>query len=626
MLLEHSGYDPSVLTRLGQSSVTHLSVASILTLAACAGVGASAYYLVRLSSHEEQFVIAISYATGAIAFYFLFNLNRLLVTSGGFGVGRDGHGLVGWQPLTARTVVLSLIAIAASQPLLLWVREGALDERVQQRIEDSVQAYKGQLLNSIQAREIPLWTRSAEIEDLLGSALSGRSLGKPPTANSGRRALPQGDGRRKALLIGAQRYSHQKPLKTPENDVLKMQALLEKIGFEVATSIDQSGNEINLGIDAYLRTLRPGDISLVYYSGHGFQHNGHNYIVPVDFDYRQNFNAIRITPIIEYVGKTSPRLQVLLLDACRGFVARGSDGTEAQGGLAEIQGSENSFIAMAAQPGQNAYDGPPGGNSPFTQAILRHIGKPGDIDALFREVRKDVIESTGRLGVEPQRPTITSQLTDKQVQLASRAFLKDSPLVLGSRSSIVEYAGCLPSQSGVAPTGGTSRSNDACLLGKLHAVKHALQILDFQKVVPLASRLEDYRQSLTGSSFIEERWRMQWSAERPFSILFTLLASIIMFAGSVLRDLFPTALREYEKIRHEMSQGFLRNNHEQANAQTRRFLANFKPAYDRPLDVFRVPDDPFYDSNIVQNDSPARIQIDGQNYADLLGALSGRSG
>jgi Caspase domain len=96
-------------------------------------------------------------------------------------------------------------------------------------------------------------------------------------------------------------------------------------------------------------------------------------------------------------GKTS----IVILDACRDNplsrnLAR-SMGTRSAGigrGLAAASTGLGTFIAYSTQPGNVALDGD-GRNSPFTTAMVKHIGTVGrNLPATMIEVRKDVVAAT----------------------------------------------------------------------------------------------------------------------------------------------------------------------------------------------------------------------------------------
>ena len=91
----------------------------------------------------------------------------------------------------------------------------------------------------------------------------------------------------------------------------------------------------------------------------------------------------------------------MFLDACRDnpmaqILARsmGTRSASVGRGLARVESGVGTFIAFATQPGNVALDGA-GRNSPFTSALVRHIGEQGrDLSAFMIAVRNDVFEAT----------------------------------------------------------------------------------------------------------------------------------------------------------------------------------------------------------------------------------------
>jgi len=77
--------------------------------------------------------------------------------------------------------------------------------------------------------------------------------------------------------------------------------------------------------------------------------------------------------------------------------------------------SEGTLIAYATKDGQVAQDGVGSKNSPFTSALLAHIGDPDDIAVVLRKVRDKVMRSTGG----KQQPWEYGSLTGGALVLAS---------------------------------------------------------------------------------------------------------------------------------------------------------------------------------------------------------------
>jgi uncharacterized caspase-like protein len=93
-------------------------------------------------------------------------------------------------------------------------------------------------------------------------------------------ALPQGS--KKALLVGNQTY-RDSPLKNPGNDVRDFANVLRDLGFKTQVLTDASQQQITETVRQFAGGLAPGDLAVFFYSGHGFQIDAENFLVPVEF-------------------------------------------------------------------------------------------------------------------------------------------------------------------------------------------------------------------------------------------------------------------------------------------------------------------------------------------------------
>jgi hypothetical protein len=161
-------------------------------------------------------------------------------------------------------------------------------------------------------------------------------------------------------------------------------------------------------------------MALLFYAGHGVQVNGNNYMAPVDArltSYNDlDFEAMPMDLILSAMERTT-KVNLIFLDACRDSpfsqnLAR-SMGTRSGGagrGLARLGTGVGTLIAFATQPGNVALDGV-GRNSPFTTALLRHLGTPGqDITRDLVDVRRDVLEATGGKQVPWDNSSLTGEV------------------------------------------------------------------------------------------------------------------------------------------------------------------------------------------------------------------------
>ena len=205
----------------------------------------------------------------------------------------------------------------------------------------------------------------------------------------------EGD-RRIALVIGNSRYEHVETLANPVNDSAAMREGLTKLGFEIFGGDDLSLKEFSEHIDKFKAAAETADTALVYYSGHGFQLRGKNYLVPRDARLKAEGDieaeTIRLDRVISDL-QSSDRQTLIFLDACRNNPLPPEKRQD--DGLAQIEtGGNGVFVAFATQPGNISYDGRTK-LSPFTRAITQQIDRPGQsISDMMIEVRNEVEKRT----------------------------------------------------------------------------------------------------------------------------------------------------------------------------------------------------------------------------------------
>lgn len=220
-----------------------------------------------------------------------------------------------------------------------------------------------------------------------------------------------------ALLIANANYTTVASLRNPPNDIAVMQATLEAAGFDVSTLKNGTRAEMSAALASFEEKVEEADIGLVYYSGHGVEVNGENFLIPVDAALRSDrdvkYEAIVLSDVFGALSKARS-FKLVLLDACRDnpflrTMKHGLTKGVPTRGLARVDSSEsNMLIGYATAPGDVATDGD-GATSPYAKALARHIALPGlEIEAALRAVAKEVFEATGGR----QRPFKTGSLFD----------------------------------------------------------------------------------------------------------------------------------------------------------------------------------------------------------------------
>src|ERR1044072_5262386 len=184
--------------------------------------------------------------------------------------------------------------------------------------------------------------------------------------------------RRLALVIGNAEYKI-KPLNNPVNDANALAQTLRESSFEVMTGFNLNKTEIdNLIFKCGEKLRAQKGVGLFYYSGHGIQVKGENFLLPVDFDIDRvssedlvdNY-ATSVDFIINTLDDAENNANILILDACRDnpFESR-LNKSQTVKGLPSVNAARGMFIAYSTAPNKIASDG----NkklSPYTGSLVR---------------------------------------------------------------------------------------------------------------------------------------------------------------------------------------------------------------------------------------------------------------
>lgn len=207
---------------------------------------------------------------------------------------------------------------------------------------------------------------------------------------------------RLALVIGNAGYRHAQPLVNSLHDARDLAGDLRATGFEVMEAMDTELSGLLDAIDRFATRLHEqGGVGLLYYSGHGVQVEGENYLVPIDAELKRKnrikYEAFALNDLLERMGgRGAGSINLVILDACRDnpFESTRGGGTR---GLARINAPESTLILYAAKPGQTASDNPQGRNGLFTQHLREAIRQPGvNVETAFANVVKQVYEESER--------------------------------------------------------------------------------------------------------------------------------------------------------------------------------------------------------------------------------------
>lgn len=202
---------------------------------------------------------------------------------------------------------------------------------------------------------------------------------------------------RRALLIGNGAYAHN-PLKNPRNDVHDLAKLLKSLGFKVTLLENADLKTMKTAVKRFAQQLNNDSVGLFFFSGHGIQHEGKNYLLPIGAPIESSaeleYEALAGDFVADAMHESGSPTNLIFFDACRNNPLPFAANRGGQRGLALMARGSGTLIAFATGPGHWAADGD-GRNSPYTAALLRHLREPVVLEEMLRNVARDMVQATG---------------------------------------------------------------------------------------------------------------------------------------------------------------------------------------------------------------------------------------
>ncbi len=255
--------------------------------------------------------------------------------------------------------------------------------------------------------------------------------------------------KRVALVIGNSDYaltSVWPKLTVPHNDATAVSEMLHKLKFDVDPQIDLKRDAVDAAIVRLQKRATDASVVVLYFAGHGITYDHVSYIVPTDAGIPKNADELdkqlySVQKIVTGLQSES-RIVLLLLDACRenlliqrltadadpqakmltprlsrgvghildgitGPVAPSATQSAVAGGLYLVYATTPGGVALDSDTKQSlALLLESSRNSPFTAALLEHMGEPVEIQQVMTEVRSSVQSRTGGLQLPAAESTL----------------------------------------------------------------------------------------------------------------------------------------------------------------------------------------------------------------------------
>jgi len=240
--------------------------------------------------------------------------------------------------------------------------------------------------------------------------------------------------KRVALVIGNANYDNGE-LTNPVTDARKIKDALDSLDFEVHYFENLTNkDEVYQSVREFVKRLDSADISFIYYSGHGIQVDGQNYLVPTKVELTDEEDVkqycYEFSNIMRFLSKYDDQVNIVVLDACRNnrYESNWSGKSYGGNGLASMDSPDGCILAFSTKTGKVAKD-----NSFYAKYLSEYMLEPGlEIKNVFQRVR-DKVHS---LSKGKQTPVETHQMF-KDYYLVKSNYEKQFALI----DSLVEIGG-----------------------------------------------------------------------------------------------------------------------------------------------------------------------------------------
>lgn len=214
-------------------------------------------------------------------------------------------------------------------------------------------------------------------------------------------AAPVVAAHRLALVIGNDSYEHAQPLRNARADARAIASALQGLGYTVTLKQDVNLQQMKQALRAFKAQVAGGDEVVFYFSGHGVQFGGTNYLIPVDLvpqnEEQVADDSVGLQRVLDDLSEQKARFSLAIIDACRDNPFKGSGRAIGKRGLAPVTAATGEMVLYSAGAGQEALDRlgaqDTDPNGLFTRVLIKEIRKPGvPANQLLKNVSYQVVQ------------------------------------------------------------------------------------------------------------------------------------------------------------------------------------------------------------------------------------------
>lgn len=245
---------------------------------------------------------------------------------------------------------------------------------------------------------------------------------------------------RRAFVVGNDVYRNVNPLQKAVNDARSVSRGLQQLGFRVTLAENLGWRDYVERFAAFESSIEPGDTAFLFYSGHGVEIDGANYLIPIDApkvapEQQSLLKDVSISTdnLIQRLKARGTRTQIIVLDACRENPFRQANGRSVGGarGLGGARLPGGVFMIYSAGVGETALDrlsdNDSNPNSVFTRSFLPLLEDPANsLISVAKQTRAKVKSLASSIG-QTQSPAYYDEI-DGEIFLAKGAAQGTAPI------------------------------------------------------------------------------------------------------------------------------------------------------------------------------------------------------
>jgi len=195
-----------------------------------------------------------------------------------------------------------------------------------------------------------------------------------------------------ALVIGNRDYEVKELTQNPIIDAQTIGERLKTKGFAVYPYYNLDMVELEKKVDSIIKKVSSDDVFLFYFSGHGVEVDGDNYLIPIDNQAltdkaKLKHKSFKLDYLFDKIHERENKINIVMIDACRNNPFLPIKGPK---GLSAVPQRKltNIFLVFAGDAGVEVED-----NGLFRKSFLKYIENNDPVYQIFGDIRSEFLKN-----------------------------------------------------------------------------------------------------------------------------------------------------------------------------------------------------------------------------------------